>query len=51
MKSIIKKFINIYGVNKVYYGIIVYGVFVIRVVDFNSIFFISVSDLKMFIDK
>ena len=51
MKSTIKKFINTYGVNKVRYGIIVYGASVIRVVDFNSTFPISASDLKTAIDK
>lgn len=51
MKSTIKTFINTYGVNKVHYGIIVYGASVIRVVNFNRTFSIGASDLKGAIDR
>ena len=51
MKNTVKAFINKYGVNKIHYSIIVYGHSVIRVVNFNRAFPISVNDLKAAIDK
>lgn len=51
MQNTIKAFINKYGVKKIHYSIIVYGDSVIRVVNFNRTFPISVSDLKAAIDK
>ena len=51
MKNTIKAFVNKYGVNKIHYSIIVYGDSVIRVVNFNRTFPISVNDLKAAIDR
>lgn len=50
MKNTIKQFIIKYGVNKIHYSVIVYGDSVIRVVNFNKTFPISVNDLTKAID-
>lgn len=50
MKNTIKHLIDKYGVDKIHYGLIVHGDSVIRVVNFNTTFPISASELKAAID-
>lgn len=50
MRNTIKQFIDKYGVDKIHYSLIVYGDSVVRVVNFNTSFPISASDLKAAID-
>ncbi|KAL9959836.1 hypothetical protein ACROYT_G033194 [Oculina patagonica] len=50
MQNTIKQLIDTYGVDKIHYSLIVYGASVVRVVNFNTSFPISASDLKAAID-
>ena len=50
MRNTINRFIDTYGVNKVHYGIIVYGNKAYRVINFNHTFPPSASEVKAAID-
>ncbi|XP_078342944.1 coadhesin-like [Oculina patagonica] len=50
MQNTTKQLIDKYGVDKIHYSLIVYGDSVVRVVNFNTSFPISASDLKAAID-